>query len=196
VNVIKGLSWAAAAIMLWAPTVANAVDYSADAVFHEIPGKTKIDKVFVSSGKVRIAPVGQTAYEVLDAAKQVAIFVVPDKKMATFRDPLGAQRAVRYNVGRIPCIGLAREMEQPTCKNLGMDKVDGHLTEKWLYTLTIHGKSFVRTLWVDRSLGALVKVQSDKGTTFELLNVHLGPQPASLFVIPPNPQTKQAPPHK
>jgi hypothetical protein len=193
---IKGLSWAATAIMLCVSTVAYALDYSADAVFHESPGKTNINKIFVSNGKMRIAPVGKTAYEILDPAKQVAVFVVPDKKMAIFRDPMGPQRAVRYNVGRNPCIGLAREMEVPTCKNLGMDKVNGHVTEKWLYTLTIRGKSFVRTIWVDRSLGALVKVQSDKGTTFELLNVRFGPQPASLFVVPPSPQTKQVPTQK
>jgi hypothetical protein len=193
-TMIKSLQWVTTAglFCFCLSTTAQAVDYSADAVFHETPGATRLNKVFVSNGNVRIEAAGQTTYEILDTAKQTGHFIVPGKKMSILPDPIAPQRGARYSVGPIPCVRLSSLKAPAACKKLGLDTVNGQVAEKWQYSLPQPGGTFVRTIWVDRRINAVVKVQRDKGVMFELLNIHLGPQPPSLFLVPTSSQTKQS----
>jgi hypothetical protein len=66
-----------------------------------------------------------------------------------------------------------------TCRNLGRETINGRSTVK--YELSCYGE--VCRLWIDRSLHALVKRETNWNST-ELRNIQEGPQPSSLFEVP------------
>ena len=189
---IKGIRCGAAIILLCLPTAAHALEYSADGVFHGNRGAMGTNKIYVSHGKVRIQPVGDAAYEIFDEAKQTDDIVVPAKKLILAQGlHTGQVRGVRYNVGPNLCSKVSTPSAPATCKKIGLDKIDGRVVEKWEFSRNARRQIITSTIWIDRSLDAVVKVVREGKVTYELLNVHLGPQAASLFVIPAGFQTKQ-----
>ena len=194
---INGLRMAAVAVVLCMSGAAHAVEYSADGVAHNSTGQTKMSKIYVSNGKVRVEPVGGTSYEVLDTVHQTGYFVVPAKKLRVEQPAVMAgQNGAAYNVGVTPCTVLMLTRAMVNCKKLGADKLNGRATEKWQVIQLLGSQSFTSTVWVDRALGAIVKAQSARGT-FDLQNVRMGPQSASLFVTPAGFATQQiGPPQK
>ena len=187
---IKSLRWAAAAVALCVANAAHAVEFSADSVAHNSVGQTHVSKIYVSNGMVRVEPAGLTSYEILDTAKPAGYFIVPGKKLCVVQPLImAAHNASAFNVGVTPCIKLMGTGGFATCKKLGADKVNGRPTEKWQLIQTGPGgtngmgQSFTSTVWIDRGLGAIVKAESVRGT-LEYRNLHMGPQPASLFAIP------------
>jgi len=190
---IKGLRGGAAIILLCVPTAARAVEFSADAVFHGSRGATGTNKVNVSNGKIRVQPVGDPAYEIFDNAKQIDYIIVPPKKLILAQGPNTAHlRGARYNVGADLCAKISIPAAPAVCTKQGLDKVGGRVVEKWQFTrTTVHGRHLASTIWIDRSLDAIVRVVWGGRVSYELLNVHFGPQAASLFAIPRNFQIKQ-----
>jgi hypothetical protein len=197
---IKSSGCALAAVLLCLSTAAQALEYSADAIFHGRKGTTTTNKlkVYVSGQKVRIQPIKGTPYDIFDLAKQAGWFVLPGKPTRVLPDPRAAIRDARYHVEPSPCAKLFITEAPTACKKVGADTIDGRAAEKWQFGRTDHGKNIVWTAWIDRSLDAVVKVQREQ-VAFELLNVHFGPQPNELFVVPTVPAVlpqKQSPPQK
>jgi hypothetical protein len=193
-GMIKGLRCAVAVVFLCLPGAAHAVEYSADAVFHGNRGASGTNKIYISNGKIRVQPTGDPAYEIFDGAKKIDDIVVPAKKLIIAQGPKTAQlRGVRYSVGPDLCAKISTPAAPATCKKLGSELVNGRVAEKWQFNRTVHGRNLASTIWIDRSLDAIVKVLRDGKVSYELLNVHFAPQPASLFVIPAGFQTKQVP---
>ncbi len=187
---IKSVRLAAATVAIGMATAAQAVEYSAEGVAHNIQGQTRTTKIYVSNGKVRVEAQGGPSYEVIDTTKQTGFFVVPAKKLCVLQPAvMAAQNGAAYNVGMTPCIKIMATGGIVNCKKLGMDKLNGRPAEKWQLIQVVQGQSFSSTIWVDHGLGAIVKAQSVRGT-FEFRNVHFAPQPASLFVMPTGYATK------
>ena len=82
-------------------------------------------------------------------------------------------------------------------KMLGKDQHEGRTVEKWETVMTRAGQQPVRMLeWVAPDLGGVtVKQQGPDGSSFELKNIKVGPQPAELFAVPAGFQ-KVAPPQQ
>jgi len=68
-----------------------------------------------------------------------------------------------------------------TCKNLGVEEVNGRAADHWRIT-DKNGK--VSNTWIDQKLHFPIKSVTEE-TTFQLTNIKEGDQPASLFAIPP-----------
>jgi hypothetical protein len=182
--VIDGARLAAMAVAMCFVTAAQAQDYSAVAVAHNGTGQTRIIKIFASHGKVRVEPQGIPSYEILDTAKKEGYFIVPDKKVYLVQPPDMAQHnGAPYSVSPNPCEKISDRLNLATCKKLGSDKINGRVAEKWQVTAGDAKQLFTTTIWVDRDLNAVVKSQSSRGT-LEFQNLRIGPQPASLFVLP------------
>jgi hypothetical protein len=180
----RSLRLVAAAVALCFATAAQAQDYSAVAVAHNSVGQVKNIKISVSHGKVRVEPVGGPSYEILDTTKREGYFVVPGKKMCLVQPPdMALHNGAPYSVSPNPCEKITTPLDFAACKKVGTDKINGRATEKWQISQGDPKHPFVSTIWVDRSLDAVVKAQSARGT-FEFQDLHIGPQPANLFVIP------------
>lgn len=81
-----------------------------------------------------------------------------------------------------PCVGY-RDGEQ-----IGSETIDGRAAEKWRCTgeLTpVEGRpSADATTWYDRELAFEIRIERDGGEVFEVRNVSVGRQDASLFEVP------------
>jgi hypothetical protein len=77
-----------------------------------------------------------------------------------------------------PCAAL----RESTCRKLGSEDVNSRQTQKWEIK-DKDGK--VTTMWIDSSLPLAVKTQWDGGSG-EYRNIKDGPQPDSLFQVPPD----------
>jgi len=187
---MNGLRWVVAAGALCLASTAQAIEFSAESVAHNSRGQTRMEKIFVSNGQVRVEPADAPSYELLDTVKKTGYFVVPTKKWAVVLPAVVAARnAAPYKVGANPCASLAGTGGFATCKKLGSDTVNGRPTEKWQVTQTGPGgtdglgESFTSTVWLDRGLDVIVKAVSARGT-LAVQNLHMGPQPANLFALP------------
>lgn len=187
---IKGLRFAAAAVAICVTTAAQAVEYSAVSVAHNSQGQSRSRKIYFSNGLIRVEMEGAPAYEILDAKKLTGSFIVPGKKLCVVQPAVMAQQNISaYSVGASPCSKIMATGGIVNCKRLGTDQLDGRPAEKWELIQVVQGQSYTSTVWVDRLLDAIVKAQSPRGT-FEMQNVHIGPQPASLFAVPAGYTTK------
>jgi hypothetical protein len=68
------------------------------------------------------------------------------------------------------------------CHKLGTEDINGRHTEKWEMKDLKDNK--LTTLWIDPSLPLAVKTQWEGGSG-EYRNIKEGPQPESLFQVPP-----------
>ena len=68
-----------------------------------------------------------------------------------------------------------------TCKNLGVEQVNGRSTDHWQIT-DKNGK--VTNAWVDQKVHFPIKSVTQDGSTWQLTNIKEGEQPAGLFEIP------------
>jgi len=71
--------------------------------------------------------------------------------------------------------------EGVTCKNLGVEQVDGRSCVHWQIT-DKNGKA--GNVWIDQKLHFPIKA-ADNDSTWELTNIQEGQPPASMFEIPP-----------
>ena len=99
-----------------------------------------------------------------------------------------ADQAMARRPGMAPSIKPFTDPSNPcaseagaTCKNLGVEEVNGRSCDHWQIT-DKNGK--VSNAWIDQKLHFPIKSVS-QDTTFQLTNIKEGDQPASLFEIPP-----------
>ncbi|WP_152622634.1 hypothetical protein [Archangium violaceum] len=84
--------------------------------------------------------------------------------------------------GESPCIGRP----ELACERLGTERVDGHSTQRWRVVPTDPQRQWAAvTVWVAPALGGFIlRTEEPTGLRTELTDIHLGPQPESLFQIP------------
>jgi hypothetical protein len=169
---------------------ARAQEFSATGVAHDTTGHVVKSKIYMSGSKVRLDPqeivsANEQAYGILDLAQRTSIVINPNLKTYTQQSPIQARQSLQfYATGAPPPCPPAGA----TCKDDGPDMVNGRGAEKWEISQSMQGQALLTRVWVDTKLHVWSKVEVMAGTAIvmsnELQDIHEGPQPASLFVIP------------
>ena len=138
---------------------------------------------------------------IADFEKQTAFFLDHTKKQAFDASTLGGAATAYMGMlmffrpidANQPCLQLqvmaanSAQHHQLSCTRQGRETVNGRSAEKWEYAdNTTHESANV---WIDNKLRFIIRMRDNspqhKGGTFDVENISEGPQPASLFEIPP-----------
>lgn len=172
------------AVAIFAVNAAQAQEFAADAIAHNAKGQVAKTKVYVEREWVRVEPLGAPSYEILNTTDGTGFFVVPGKKVIVQQTPEVAKQSISpYKVPGDLCVSISTSDNTVVCKKLGSETTNGHTVEKWQLMQTVNKKAKSTLVWVDRSLRAVVKSQSDLGG-FEMTNFRFGKQLPNLFELP------------
>jgi hypothetical protein len=165
-------------------------DFSADFV-SESGGHETTARYYASQGRTRNEIVHNgvvTSVMILDPQNHTAWELRPQHKLAVDMSAVVAN--VQASASQNLLTGAPPDPSNPcaplrayTCRKLGNEDVNGRHTQKWEMKDTEHGN--VMTVWIDPSLPWAIKTQSSSFTA-EFRNLKEGPQPASLFQVPPD----------
>ena len=158
-----------------------------------------LDKLYVGPGKVRVeSSQGQQSFIfIVDLKTQIALALDPSQK--TFREANMPGMAALFRLLQPidpgnPCpqlLQISRGASPGTklldCKSIGGEPVNGRTAVKWVGTTqALPAPARTGYFWIDPALHFIVRAQDADGSgLFELRNIKEGPQPASLFEIPP-----------
>jgi hypothetical protein len=182
------------------PLAAAAQEFSADTVTHDSrSAETAHGKVYRGANMIRAeglsGPQGMSGtFIIVDVAKQVGYLISPSRKMILVTHGKSAFLGLRIvlPVGETACT-LAGEppAANASCKKMNDETVNGRQAVKWEIHDTGRGRNISEYVWVDSRLNTIIKLQA-QGTTIEVQNIQEGPQPASLFELPPGYQQMEA----
>ncbi len=188
------LSWfaiIAATILTTAAALAQApAQFSADMSIHNARGEDVKGKLYFGGLKYRtdMDARGHSVSNISDLNAKKSYTLMNDQKMYMEHDlnrpagPMGRGPRMpdikEYDPSN-PCAN----QEGVTCKKVGTETVNGRSCDVWQFD---KGGKKESTTWVDQKLHVPVKTVHEDGTTFELSNIKEGPQPASVFEIPPD----------
>jgi Domain of unknown function (DUF4412) len=175
---------------------AGAQELTADQVGHDGSGKTFKSKIYMGHGKVRIetqedAASGSNAFDmpvmILDLASGTVVLLNPNRKTYMDQPPTLARRTIATwkLPDNTPCAKNPNSTGTATCKQIGTETIHGRNAEKWEIVMTMGDQTSTLHVWLDAQWHFIVK-QDGLGATGELLNIKEGPQPASLFEVPPD----------
>jgi len=188
---MNGMRIATAALLVTCAfaVAARAQEFSAIGVARDTTGNVVKSKVYMSGKKVRADPektgtANEEAYTILDLVQRTATVVNMGQKIYTQQSPAQARQSLQfYASGGSPCPPAGA-----TCKDDGSETLNGRNAEKWEISQSLQGQTLLTRVWVDTKLHVWTKVEVMAGATLvlsnELQDIHEGPQPASLFVIP------------
>ncbi len=148
---------------------------------HEMNGK-----MYVNHDHMRMDMEGGPRGEVIMISTfptQTADMLMPQQHMyMEFKGDEG------HKPGMMPSVKPLRDPSNPcaneegaTCKNLGIEQVNGRTCDHWQVT-DKNGK--VSNIWIDQKLHFPIKTVSED-STWQLTNIKEGEPDASLFQIPP-----------
>lgn len=176
-------------MILGAAALAQApAQFSADMTVHTMRGEDLKGKLFFGDKKMRtdmdMRRGSVSTITDLDAKK--AYTLLHEQKMYMEHDlnrPMGPMgRGPRmpdikeYNASN-PCAN----QEGVTCKKTTTESVNGRTCDVWEF---YKDGAKEQTTWIDQKLHIPVKTVHADGTSFELMNIKEGTQPASEFEIP------------
>jgi len=85
----------------------------------------------------------------------------------------------------IPLKSVMPNGQMMELKILGREQIDGRNVEKWEMTTSVPNQQPMQTFqWYDPELELAVREEFPGGYVSELKNIHVGPQPDDLFVVP------------
>jgi len=172
--------------------------FSADLKTSSPQGFETTGNIYFSGNKVRVetnlpareaagsrpAMGPHTGIFITDLAQKVSYMVMPQQHMymEMHADQIGGRRRFpdwkMYDRAN-PC---ANEPDT-TCKKVGPEVINGRNCDRW--ELAHKNSGGTSTVWIDQKTGIPVKRQAADGMVFELENIKEGPQPDSLFEVPP-----------
>jgi hypothetical protein len=175
--------------------VALAQELSAEQVGIDSAGHTFKSKIYMGHGKVRVEPIESASPGAADPDNGIMLLdlvagtsVVLDTKRKTYieQSPAMARRSVQFfrPADNTPCAKNPNSPGTSTCKKIGTEMVNGRNTEKWELIATMTTQTITAHVWLDAKWHFVVKGEGP-GLTGGLENIKEGPQPASLFEIPP-----------
>ena len=152
-------------------------------------GSTNKSKIYVGAGKLRIDGVsGQGGTAIVDYSSLMLYMMMPAQKayMEMKLDDSKGEMTKSFSLfapsdSNDPCAAWRKAVTGLTCKKVGTETLNGRSVDKWEGTRPHEEKGY---LWYDSKLQFIVKIDTKEQTT-EFLNIQEGPQPASLFSIPP-----------
>lgn len=180
------------ALLCMACTAAFGQAFSADMVDTEGKEAKTNAKIYVDSDHMRVESEGEEGHSgimVMNYSTGVMDIIMPQQHMyMESKADQGAGRNMRifqiYNVENA-CPDWQRIQKEngttATCRRVGDETLRGRSTVKYVGTSS-DGKT--STVWIDKSLRFPIQWQEEDNTG-SLENIHEGPQPASLFAIPP-----------
>ncbi|MEZ5540483.1 MAG: DUF4412 domain-containing protein [Pseudomonadota bacterium] len=143
------------------------IEFSADTVeSHPQQGDRK-GKLFIGKNKVRTEydMNGQTIVQIIDLDKQEAIILNPEEQ--TFmRRQAGGQDMMQQGMGkreRDPCAG----MQNLTCKQGGIETINGRKARKWEITSSVGGQSGSMQFWLDEERQIPIRQLMPDGSSME-----------------------------
>jgi hypothetical protein len=181
-------------VLLFLPAVLQAQELSADVVIHKTDGTEARGRLYRGKNAIRLEPPeeGHGAIRggvvIYDLARRVTYSLNPTMKTYVERPSSAEGGPVSLFVPQkdSPCALLPQVSKGASCQKVGAEGVSGHNTEKWQATQSRGGKIITEYAWVESELHLALKWQDFRGEVGQLENIHLGPQPASLFVLPPD----------
>jgi len=200
---IKNVTWASLMVSCMLFGLAGLVGaagrmqtFSADLVTRHLGREPdgKLGHVYVSGGKVRIeTPELPDGFFIIDGDRRAVSFVRPRQRL--FMDARQSSPLTQLFVpvdpdAPCPQWQVMEHIAGPTggggewrCDPLGRDVIDGRETMKYL---AISGQNRRSYRWIDSLREFPVRLETEDGTTVALEHIVDAPQPASLFVIPPD----------
>ncbi len=157
--------------------------YSADQVFTGQNGMMITSKIYSDGGRLRseMQAQGMNIVALILPDQHKAYSLMPDEKMALVM-PYDAEKYQKFMVGTSGFDGRIEPLAPETVEGVACEK----------YKVTAGGKFFF--LWVDPAKKQPVKLAAPDGSfTLFWRNYQAGPQPASLFEIPPGYQVMDMP---
>jgi hypothetical protein len=194
---IRTLPAIAIAALLLLPVAAaqmppHLTPFSADMEFSSARGAAAshdmAGKIYVNPDHMRMdmntGPRGG-AIVITNLATRTTDTIMPDQHMYmefTADQAMAMRRGMGPNIKPFtdpgnPCAN----QEGWTCKNLGVEQVNGRSADHWQIT-DKNGK--VTNAWVDQKIHFPIKSVTQDGSTWQLSNIQEGEQPPSLFEIP------------
>jgi len=183
----------------------QAQEYSADLITRPSNGTAQKGKLYHTANKDRFdsfvdtpqylrapgeKPVPAETRMITDRQQKLIYLVEPQQKLILVNYALQMKKdPPAGNSGGNPCDDFAKVLG-PTlgsngCKQVGPETVSGRSAVKWeMQIRTLTGQAGTGTVWVDSQLKTAIKWLSTSGDSGELQNIQVGPQPASLFVLP------------
>jgi hypothetical protein len=181
---------------LWLASSTRAQEFSADVVSRDPTGRVSSGKLYRGANKIRFESAMPAQGNpdaggrvIVDLAQKVSYGVLPGRQMImVIRGKRSFEQVKKFfPASDDPC----RPLDEPappdaSCKKLGDETVNGRRTVKWEGTQMINRQPLTARLWLDPQLHTYIKVQMTAGGagSFELQNIRVGPQPASLFELP------------
>jgi hypothetical protein len=174
-----------------------AQEFSADVISRTADGKVSRSKLYQTPDKERFDStvelgVGKAieTHMIIDRRGKLIYLIEPQQKTILVNHVLQlASNAAASGSNTNPCEELMK-MVNPTvvkqqfvCKQVGHESVNGRSAEKWQMESAGLGNGPV-FLWVDSQVKTAVKWTLADGSSGELQNIKVGPQPASLFELP------------
>ncbi len=145
-------------------------------------------KLYVDRGHMRMdmnTGPGGGASVITNFATKTTDALMPEQHMYM---EFNADQAMARRPGMAPSIKPFTDPSNPcanepgmTCKNLGVEEVNGRSCDHWQIT-DKNGK--VSNTWIDQKLHFPIKSVTED-TTWQLTNIKEGEQAASLFEVPP-----------
>ncbi len=168
---------------------ATLVSAGTEGIATGVPGR-----IHVSGDKVRLeTPEVRDGYFVVDGRANTAYFVRP--ALHTFMEARQSSALAQIFVlldPDNPCArwqsaaalsGAAASGKPWQCERTGEETIDGRSTVVYRAT-SPQQRTYLA--WIDRALRIPLRVETNFGTRFSLADIVAGPQPDSLFRIPPN----------
>ena len=175
-----------------AAQIPHANPFSADLHLTSIQGGDNREvngKIYFSQNHMRMDMEGGShggSVMITNVATQTTDMLMPQQHM--YMEFKADQSALAHRQGMAPSIKPFSNPDNPcslndgsTCKNLGVEQVNGRSCVHWQIT-SKSGK--VSNSWVDQTLHFPIKTVSED-STWELTNIQEGEPAASLFEIPP-----------
>lgn len=148
------------------------------------PQKKVTRRLYVGASALRVEePVPVRRVYLYDRGRDRTWILFPDRKQyREVRGTTGWTADLLPKPGGDPCAGLSAP--NLTCRRTGTERVNGRMADRWEMVYEVGGKKLVARRWVDRELGIWVRYTTYEGVTFDLVEIRVGPQPASLFQLP------------
>lgn len=197
---MKSMAWTAAVIM-FALTLSIRIcaqEFSADMASRAADGKVTKSRLYRTANKQRFdsavaLPSGRTIETrmIIDLREKLIYLVEPQQKTILVNHVLQLVSNATDNGSSSsnPCQELMRTInpravkQQFQCVRIGSESVNGRAADKWRMDSASLGRA-PAYLWVDSQVKALLKWTMPDGSSGELENIKVGPQPDSLFELP------------
>jgi hypothetical protein len=176
---LAGPSWVLA-LLLVAPASAQSPQFRADV--RQAGASSFEGTIYFGSARMRIEGVsdGQQVTMIVDSGAGTMLMLMPDERMYVEMDvgsaPFSAPGAQSMDPAN-PC----SSGEVTDCRSLGSETVNGYAARGWEYTRDGERE----TAWIANELRFPVRTIEADGSTIDLSDISVGPQPSSLFEPPP-----------